>query len=359
MAEQSSAHVHRHWVYVPAPLHPERLLTTFALVVTSMAAALLWTACSGSGSPGACSTSADCPTGLLCMRGVCGDGSSNTTSSNTTSSNTSVPECPDAPVAQMGDLVLNEVLADPPPDDDVNMDGIADTNADEFLEFVNISSGTVRMSGFELFKNDAAAPETTLDTECLDAGEALIIFGGLESGATPPTFAGARVEISKGSIQLNNGGATIKLQDPDGNIVVEATYDGATDQSSTLSPQLDPNGMYVDHTDLAEGVPYSLGTCPDGSPLSSGCTGGGMNNNGTDDCPEAPMPTMGDLVLNEIHADPDATDGDANGDGVADTSDDEFLEIVNISGQTLRTVGLELVRNGDNIETLTTTCLDA
>ncbi|MBN1478633.1 ExeM/NucH family extracellular endonuclease [candidate division KSB1 bacterium] len=37
------------------------------------------------------------------------------------------------------------------------------------------------------------------------------------------------------------------------------------------------------------------------------------------------------LVINEIHADPDAEHGDANGDGVVDTADDEFVEIVNAS----------------------------
>jgi len=48
------------------------------------------------------------------------------------------------------------------------------------------------------------------------------------------------------------------------------------------------------------------------------------------------------LVINEILADPDATNGDANGDGVVNTTADEFVEIVNndttsldISGWTL------------------------
>lgn len=36
-----------------------------------------------------------------------------------------------------------------------------------------------------------------------------------------------------------------------------------------------------------------------------------------------------DLVINEFLADPDATNGDANGDGIVDTSEDEFVEIVN------------------------------
>lgn len=36
-----------------------------------------------------------------------------------------------------------------------------------------------------------------------------------------------------------------------------------------------------------------------------------------------------DLIINEIHAEPSATLGDANGDGVSHTSRDEFIEIVN------------------------------
>jgi predicted extracellular nuclease len=47
--------------------------------------------------------------------------------------------------------------------------------------------------------------------------------------------------------------------------------------------------------------------------------------------PNGPAPT--DWVINEIHADPEGTlAGDANGDGVRDGTDDEFVEIVNNSG---------------------------
>jgi trimeric autotransporter adhesin len=35
------------------------------------------------------------------------------------------------------------------------------------------------------------------------------------------------------------------------------------------------------------------------------------------------------LIINEIHADPDATNGDANGDGVISSDDDEFVELIN------------------------------
>src|SRR3972149_1769301 len=38
------------------------------------------------------------------------------------------------------------------------------------------------------------------------------------------------------------------------------------------------------------------------------------------------------LVINEIHADPDSTLGDANGDGLISSTQDEFIEIVNNTG---------------------------
>lgn len=44
-----------------------------------------------------------------------------------------------------------------------------------------------------------------------------------------------------------------------------------------------------------------------------------------------PAPLSG-VVINELHADPDPAQGDANGDGVINIYDDEFIEIVNTAG---------------------------
>jgi Lamin Tail Domain/Calx-beta domain len=55
--------------------------------------------------------------------------------------------------------------------------------------------------------------------------------------------------------------------------------------------------------------------------------------------PPAP-PTAGDLVLNEIHADPHLTEGDANGDGTVSSDGDEFVELVNVSGHALALGGV-------------------
>jgi hypothetical protein len=48
------------------------------------------------------------------------------------------------------------------------------------------------------------------------------------------------------------------------------------------------------------------------------------------------------LVINEILADPDATNGDANGDGTVSTSQDEFVEIVNNSNSAIDLSGYQI-----------------
>ncbi|NVJ89211.1 MAG: lamin tail domain-containing protein [Flavobacteriaceae bacterium] len=49
-----------------------------------------------------------------------------------------------------------------------------------------------------------------------------------------------------------------------------------------------------------------------------------------------------DLVINEVLADPDATTGDANGDGTVSTQDDEFVELYNTTGSALDISGYKL-----------------
>lgn len=57
----------------------------------------------------------------------------------------------------------------------------------------------------------------------------------------------------------------------------------------------------------------------------------------------APVPPQpGDLVLNEIHADPHLTEGDANGDGVVSSDGDEFVELVNATGRPLALGGVTI-----------------
>ncbi|HMB53229.1 MAG TPA: lamin tail domain-containing protein, partial [Thermoanaerobaculia bacterium] len=90
------------------------------------------------------------------------------------------------------------------------------------------------------------------------------------------------------------------------------------------------NGDSFTRKDLAEGAETQSGGNGAGGADE---TSEDLSNTWADD--EAPTP--GDpaatgWVINEIHADPDSTDGDANEDGTANFSADEFVEILNTSG---------------------------
>lgn len=55
-----------------------------------------------------------------------------------------------------------------------------------------------------------------------------------------------------------------------------------------------------------------------------------------------PLPA---LIINEIHAEPHDINGDANGDGIVDNYDDEFIEIVNTTTNTVAIGGWEIHDN--------------
>lgn len=60
-------------------------------------------------------------------------------------------------------------------------------------------------------------------------------------------------------------------------------------------------------------------------------------------CAEAVAPTPGMLVINELLVNvPTGDDGDANGDGVRDAFDDEFVELVNVSDELVDMTGVKI-----------------
>jgi len=70
----------------------------------------------------------------------------------------------------------------------------------------------------------------------------------------------------------------------------------------------------------------NVNTIPDDCDIANGTSQDSNGNGVPDECEGAAF------VINEINADPDSTLGDANGDGEAHYSNDEFVEIVNMSG---------------------------
>ena len=266
-----------------------------------------------------CSTNTDCPSGRICRLGLCaldpggGDGTVDTT-----------PDVPlDCLVAGPDDLIMTEIMADPPSGADIDGNGTASSTGDEFVEVVNIAARPVALTNVQL---DVGGKRVGLGTLCINPYQARVLFGSADLPG------------------LTNSSGTVSLV-VDGTVVQTHTYgaEGGRDSSLTLSAQLDKTSAWVLHKDVAP-TAYSAGTCSNGNAFPD-CDGvvNPPDTEVTGDsevivptCSTAPV--AGDLVINELLADP--TGLDANGDLLPGTNDDEFIELVNTSANTLLLDGL-------------------
>lgn len=214
--------------------------------------------------------------------------------------------------------VFNEILADPGRINDSNNNGNSDPIEDEFLELVNLSGADADISGWtisDLVRIRHVFPEGSLVAD----GCAVVIFGG---GPLGPSNSGVlRLASSSGTLALNNSGDTLTLSTNTGIEIAAVSYgpEGNNDQSLTLDPDLD--GAWTQHSEANDsgGATMSPGAKTDGTVFEG--------------CPEGPPPPPpSGWVINEIHPAPDAGEGDANGDGISDTENDEFIEVVNLTG---------------------------
>ncbi len=117
----------------------------------------------------------------------------------------------------------------------------------------------------------------------------------------------------------------LTVDGPDGDAVTTAYADDtAAATQDTLPPLLADVALL--RIDISEGTETaSGGNGFDGNDETS-------ENLSTTWQPGTPAPGISGWVINEIHADPDPDDGDANGSGSVSTADDEFVELVNVSG---------------------------
>jgi hypothetical protein len=256
-------------------------------------------------------------------------------------------------------LFFNEILADPADDapGDANGDGTRSSSEDEFVELVNLSADSLDLTGWMLGDDE-------LINFAFPAGyklaprHILVVFGGgdvtgIDGYDADPLVT--RVFSAEGMVGngLANGGEYIVLKSPDGTADTYAAYgtkvglgapattatDGITfeygmdvnasansDQSVTRSP--DGN--------IADAEPWVLH-----STVSSALFSPGVTVSGTNVIPKPP-PTL-TVIINEVLADPptDAS-GDANGDGTRSSTEDEFVELANVSSDPVDISGWQL-----------------
>ncbi|HIQ04221.1 MAG TPA: DUF11 domain-containing protein [Anaerolineae bacterium] len=173
-----------------------------------------------------------------------------------------------SPSANPGDVVINEILADPASGSagDANCDGTRDGVQDEFVELVNVTGGDIDLSNWTL--SDAAMMRHTFAAgTTLPAYSAIVVYGG---GTPSCDYHGAQaVTSSTGGLGLSNSGDTVTLKDDGGTTIDDHTYgsEGGQNQSITRDPDL--TGAFVLHSTASGsgGALFSPGTRVDGTPF--------------------------------------------------------------------------------------------
>ncbi len=158
-----------------------------------------------------------------------------------------------------GDIAINEVLASVPDGEDINQDGTAGGNAEQFVELVNASSFTLELTGATLWEGDIASARHTFGAGVLLPGDSTVIFGGGQPSLHVERCVALGAYNSDGEssagLGLDRGGDRVRLLSAAGGELAAATYDGSfLDGSLVLDPEIDGD-TYVDHN----AVPDSIG----------------------------------------------------------------------------------------------------
>jgi secreted trypsin-like serine protease len=164
---------------------------------------------------------------------------------------------PPPPPRGEGELLINEVLADPGVGNDFNGDGVASTTEDEFVELINIGDAALDLSGAIVSDSFGARGTFPPDTE-LPAGGVLVVFGGgTPTGFAVPTFAFA--------LGLNNDGDTVTVTAADGTDLATMSFGAEGGQDQSLVRESDgEDSAFVLHTEVSP-EPASPGARSDGT----------------------------------------------------------------------------------------------
>ncbi len=233
-----------------------------------------------------CTSSQDCPDSLFCKMGECTelddpssegllgvDGEQRTTDAGTHGADTGPDHpCPDAPAADAENLVLNEFLANVPAGDagDANQDGERHFHDDEFVELVNTADETIDLTDVTIANDEHI--RFTFDEICLEPLHAVVVFGGIEIGADPPSGDGFESFVSETWFRYAQDGGRVVVNAADGDPIADISYDSHPEGSLNRDGDLDGQTL-TPHSTLSDGdALFSPGTCANGEPFPTGCT---------------------------------------------------------------------------------------
>ena len=222
--------------------------------------------------------------------------------------------------AQFGDVVINEVMADP--------NGLVMLPQTEYVEIYNASGRSISLNGwtFYYYNIETALPDVTLPA----GGYAVLYRAGHEISVASGALS---LGIDRFPSALANDGRTVGLKNSIGEVIDEYTYPKAKPGKSY---ERAGDGSWHESTDEKGGTPGAVnspsspgnGTNPDPDP-DPGADPGTDPDPGADPDPDPPVsPTdtsqPGDVVINEVMADPN---------GLVMLPQTEYVEIYNASGR--------------------------
>ena len=162
-------------------------------------------------------------------------------------------------LALAGEVVINELLADPAVGADPNQDGTADATQDEFVELVNAAGYSVDLEGLTLWDSQQdSARHTFGPNSTLKPGEAVVVFGGGMPALGVDRCNAYPAWNDDNSLQLglgmNNEGDTLTLRATDGTVVGSLTFDGSIEDASiVLNPEISGTD-YTHHSYVTDSV---------------------------------------------------------------------------------------------------------
>ncbi|PAU95707.1 hypothetical protein CK503_01205 [Aliifodinibius salipaludis] len=160
------------------------------------------------------------------------------------------------------DIVINEIYANP-------ADG-SGARTGEFIEFVNNQDSDIDISGWKVFQ-ESDLKHTFPDGTVLPGNRALVLFSGDDDVNTEGNYGGALIQRSSESatLSLDNGGDIIRLEDSEGNDVINLDYPSANNNESIVrDPEI--TGDFVDHSTVSDkSILLSPGTKVDGKAFGS------------------------------------------------------------------------------------------
>lgn len=147
----------------------------------------------------------------------------------------------------VGDLVINEIMANPNLVSDTNCDTEFSSTGDEFLEIVNISGTILDLTGVTI--TDNFTTRHTFGELVLADRQAVVVYGG----GTPSCPGVLGITSSTSVLALNNGGDTLTLANASQVVIDVASYASSTvGISRTLDADL--VGNFTDHDQAAGAV---------------------------------------------------------------------------------------------------------